>query len=431
MIDFEGPLRPSLSRNLVTILLVALVTTGCVFDESNQPPMLSGLPGDLSLKVGESIVIEPLAVDPDGDALSFEIANQPGWSTFDPDSGVLSGTPGDGDVGTYAGVRISVTDGKTLVQGDAFSVVVNAPPAAEPPPVAPPPPPAPTPPPPAPTPPPPPPPPSNQAPRISGTPAPMVTEGQAYAFTPSASDPNGDAITFSISNKPSWASFSTGTGRLSGTPARGDVGAHVGIAISVSDGKATATLPPFEITVIAANRAPTIGGTPAGSATEGQAYSFRPTASDPDGDTLAFSIRNKPAWASFSTANGTLSGTPAAGTAGSYANIAISVSDGKAQASLPAFGITVQQVATGSATLSWTPPTTRTDGSPLTNLAGYKVHYGTSQGSYPNTITINNPGVTTYVVENLSPATWYFVTTAFDDTGGESDYSNVASKTIR
>jgi hypothetical protein len=258
-----------------------------------------------------------------------------------------------------------------------------------------------------------------------------VTTGQAYAFTPTASDPDGDALTFSIANKPSWASFNAGNGRLSGTPSSGDVGVHVGITISVSDGKASASLPAFEITVEAANRAPAISGTPSAAVTEGQAYSFRPTASDPDGDALVFSIAKKPSWASFNTANGTLSGTPGAGTVGSYTGIVITVSDGKAQASLPAFGITVQQAATGTATLSWTPPTTRTDGTPLTNLAGYKVHYGTSQGSYPNRITINNAGVTTYVVENLSPATYYFVTTAFDSTGAESDYSNVASKTIR
>ena len=85
----------------------------------------------------------------------------------------------------------------------------------------------------------------------------------------------------------------------------------------------------------------------------------------------------------------------------------------------------------GTATVSWAPPTSRTDGTPLTDLAGYRVYYGTSSGTYPNKVQIDNPGVTTYVVENLAPATYYFVTTAFDATGAESDYSNVASKTIK
>ena len=112
----------------------------------------------------------------------------------------------------------------------------------------------------------------------------------------------------------------------------------------------------------------------------------------PTRDPLTFSIANPPAWASFDAATGRLSGTPAAQHVGTTSGIVISVSDGEATTSLAAFNITVQAVATGSATLSWTPPTTNTDGSPLTNLAGYKVYWGPSQGTYPNSVTLNEPG---------------------------------------
>ena len=91
----------------------------------------------------------------------------------------------------------------------------------------------------------------------------------------------------------------------------------------------------------------------------------------------------------------------------------------------------MQAVALGSATLSWTPPTTNTDGSPLTNLAGYKVYWGTSQGNYSNSVTLNNAGLSMYVVENLTPGTWFFVATAFNSAGTESSFSSVASKTIQ
>ena len=80
--------------------------------------------------------------------------------------------------------------------------------------------------------------------------------------------------------------------------------------------------------------------------------------------------------------------------------------------------------------MSWTPPTQNTDGSDLTDLSGFKIYYGTSAGNYPNQITINNSGVTMYVVDNLSPNTWYFVSTSFNSSGVESDFSNVSSKTI-
>lgn len=101
----------------------------------------------------------------------------------------------------------------------------------------------------------------------------------------------------------------------------------------------------------ARNHAPTISGTPARSATVGKSYSFAPMAKDADGNTLHFSISNKPAWASFSLTTGRLSGTPNNTQAGAYSNIVISVSDGRARASLPQFSITVAAAAT-------TPPPT-------------------------------------------------------------------------
>ena len=78
----------------------------------------------------------------------------------------------------------------------------------------------------------------------------------------------------------------------------------------------------------------------------------------------------------------------------------ISVSDGPNSASLAAFSVTVTQVALGSATLSWTAPTQNDDGSPLTDLAGFKIYYGTAPGNHPTSIQIANPGITTYVVES-------------------------------
>ena len=84
----------------------------------------------------------------------------------------------------------------------------------------------------------------------------------------------------------------------------------------------------------------------------------------------------------------------------------------------------------GNATLSWQAPTFRIDGSPLVNLAGYWVRYGTVPGSYPNQVKIANPGVTSHVITNLPAGTYYFVATAYDSDGRESEFSGVASKTI-
>jgi hypothetical protein len=78
----------------------------------------------------------------------------------------------------------------------------------------------------------------------------------------------------------------------------------------------------------------------------------------------------------------------------------------------------------GSVTLSWTAPTTREDGTPLTDLAGYYIRYGRMSKIYDEQIKIENPGIVTYVVEDLRPGKWYFVASAYDSSGQESNLSN-------
>src|SRR5581483_2849230 len=101
-----------------------------------------------------------------------------------------------------------------------------------------------------------------------------------------------------------------------------------------------------------------------------------------------FSIANKPSWATFSTSSGALSGSPTSANVGTYNSILISVSDGVSSASLPSFGISVVASTSGSATVKWTAPTLNTDGSALTNLAGYYVKYGTSPTSLTGSVQI-------------------------------------------
>jgi len=84
----------------------------------------------------------------------------------------------------------------------------------------------------------------------------------------------------------------------------------------------------------------------------------------------------------------------------------------------------------GTALLSWTPPTLNTDGSVLTDLAGYKIRYGISSGSYSETIITNNPGLSSYLVEDLASSTWYFMMTSFNSSGVESENSIEINKTI-
>jgi hypothetical protein len=128
---------------------------------------------------------------------------------------------------------------------------------------------------------------------------------------------------------------------------------------------------------------------------------------------------------------GRLTGTPTPADVGTYANIIIRVSDGTASAALVPFSIAVTQISTGSATISWLPPTQNTDGTTLTDLAGFRIYYGTSTTAMTQTADITNPGLTSYVVQNLAAATWYFTVRAYAADGAESAPSNIASKTIQ
>ncbi|MGH8219553.1 MAG: choice-of-anchor R domain-containing protein [Steroidobacteraceae bacterium] len=81
-------------------------------------------------------------------------------------------------------------------------------------------------------------------------------------------------------------------------------------------------------------------------------------------------------------------------------------------------------------TLSWLPPTAYTDGTPMTELAGYHIHYGTAPRDYPSTIQIANPGIANYVVQGLAPGTYYFAVSAYDSSGAESQYSQELTLTL-
>jgi hypothetical protein len=358
------------------------------------PPTISGTPAT-TITAGKAYSFTPTASGPTGLTLSFSVSNLPSWATFSVATGTLSGTPSSSNVGTYSNIVISVSDGQASASLPAFSIQV----AALPPPT------------------------------ISGTPATTITAGKAYSFTPTASGPTGLTLTFSVTNLPSWATFSVATGTLSGTPSSSNVGTYSNIVISVSDGQASASLPAFSIQVTALP-APTIGGTPATTVTAGQAYSFTPTASGPSGLTLSFSIVNMPSWASFNTTTGALSGTPSSSNVGTFSNITISVSDGQASASLPAFNITVNAQATGNAPLSWVAPTTNTNGTTLTDLSSYVINYGTSASALTDQITVSSPTTTSYTVTGLATGTWYFSITAYASDGTQSAPSNTVSTAV-
>lgn len=270
---------------------------------------------------------------------------------------------------------------------------------------------------------------ANVPPVISGDPPTTIEQGARYSFVPTVVDADGPSRSFVIKNRPKWLAFSYQTGGLSGIAP--SPGVFKDVQIFVDDGPNTArSLRKFTITVTKpVNPPPVIAGQPVTQLTATRPWSFEPTASDPRSEPLTFTIANKPSWAFFDTATGKLSGTPGAAAVGVYSNIVVAVTDGTTSVALPMFALVVQSLPVEAATLSWTPPTRNVDGSPLTNLAGYRIYYGPSATALNVVVEIKNASVSAYVVENLTPGKWFFAVSAFNADGKESVLSNIASKT--
>jgi hypothetical protein len=273
---------------------------------------------------------------------------------------------------------------------------------------------------------------------ISGAPPKSISVGQSLSFTPTVSDPSKRSLKFGISGLPKWATFDTANGRISGTPTAADVGTYSDIFIAVTDWVTYITSPEYSIKVTAAagtTDKPVISGTPASSVIVGNTYKFQPTAKDPDGKTLSFSVTNKPDWASFSISSGLLDGTPTSTETGSYGDIIITASNGTASSALPAFSVAVTKAttpppSTGSATVDWVPPTKNTNGTPLTDLAGVRIYYGTSKTALSSMVQVASSTETSTTISKLSAGPWYFSAAAYTTTGVQGAMSSVVSATI-
>jgi len=168
-----------------------------------------------------------------------------------------------------------------------------------------------------------------------------------------------------------------------------------------------------------ANSPPQISGGSPPEATAGTFWAWQPSLYDPDGDTRTVSASNLPGWLTLNENSGRLSGTPEDGDIRTWSGIALTVSDGSASDTLPVFAITVvdENAAGGSVTLSWVRPTLQVDGSPIDELSGYRLLYGQASRTYTETVVIDNPGITTYMVEGLASGDWYFAIQTVDGDG--------------
>lgn len=193
---------------------------------------------------------------------------------------------------------------------------------------------------------------------------------------------------------------------------------------------AVVTPPPVTAPAVV-NRAPTISGAAIATVPVGEFYNWQPVAVDPDGDAIHFSAANLPGWASIHPASGLISGTPGQDDVGVYESITITVADQELQTASPAFSITVTgDAGIGVASLQWETPPSKVDGSPLDDLAGYRILYGHSSDDLDHSVVIDDPSTNSYVITSLTSGVWYFAVVAVNASGLEGPPTTPTSKSI-
>src|SRR5665213_3786824 len=147
-----------------------------------------------------------------------------------------------------------------------------------------------------------------------------------------------------------------------------------------------------------------------GSAAQGQSTTTESTGSTGSAASTSSGSSTGSASGSSSVAGtGSTSGTGSDSTTGSTSSSPGSTgSSGSTSGAGSTSGSGSAGSTAGTATLQWQAPTENTDGTPLTNLAGYEIHYGTTSLQYTSTIQVSNTATTTYAVQNLPADTYYF-----------------------
>ena len=260
--------------------------------ELNVAPILGAIPAQ-SVTQGETVTFTATASDANGDALTFSLGDAPADATIDGVSGLFNWATDAADAAGIYTTTVIVSDGVLTDSQDVAITVTEL----------------------------------NVAPILGAIPAQSVTQGETVTFTATASDANGDALTFSLGGAPAAATIDSVSGLFNWATDAADVAGIYTATIIVSDGVLTDSQD-VAITVTELNVAPILGAIPAQSVTQGETVTFTATASDANGDALTFSLGGAPADATIDSVSGLFNwATDAADVAGIY-TATIIVSDG-------------------------------------------------------------------------------------------------------
>ena len=291
----------------------------------NDAPVLSVI-GDQSVDESQVLNVPLSASDADGDGLVLSVTGLPTFCSFTDNlngTGGISCSPGATDAGPYL-VTVMVTDNGTPNRNDSEALTITV--------IA-----------------------TNEAPVLTGIGNQSVNEGLILNVPLSSSDADGDALSYSSTGLPTFCSLTdnlNGTGNINCTPGATDAGSYP-VSVTVTD-NATPGLSASEaltITVAATNDAPVLSAIGSQSVDESLALNVSLSATDADGDGLAFSATGLPTFCSLTdnlNGTGNLSCAPGATDAGSY-SISITVTDNGTPASNDSEALTITVNATNEA----------------------------------------------------------------------------------
>ena len=262
----------------------------------NRAPILNPI-GNKTVDEGQLLEITIIATDPDGDTLTYSASNLPTGATFDSVTQKFSWTPTYDQAGSYPKVLFTVTDNGSppLSASEEITITVGN---------------------------------VNRPPTLTPIGNKAVNEEQILQFTITATDPDGDGLTYGVGGLPNGALFDPAAQTFTWTPTY-DQGGNYVVSFTVTDNGSppASASETITITVSNVNRPPVLSPIGDKTVNEGQLLEFTITATDPDGDTLTYSADNLPPGADFDPATQKFSWTPGYDQAGNYQHVEFEVMD--------------------------------------------------------------------------------------------------------
>ncbi len=295
----------------------------------NGGPSITSRPAS-QVRAGQAYTYAVSATDPENEPLVYRLAQGPASATWN--GAQLSWQTSTSDIGVHElAIEVADPSGNTALQSWQLEVV----PAS-----------------------------ANQPPVISSTPRVTAVAGALYEYQVIASDRDGDPLAYALASAPAGMVISA-TGKVEWTVPAGMAGTEA-VEILVSDGRGGEAVQAYAIGIgITANRPPLINSTPVATATAGATYRYQLLASDPDGDTLHYTVSTQEPGIAIDAATGLLAWPVPAGAAG-QAGLTVQVTDGKGGVASQTYAIGVGAQGNRPPRVTTQPGTTGTSGSAYT-----------------------------------------------------------------